>query len=295
MAILAFDHRGQFSRSVLGVGPDNLSPAQLVLLKDAKSLIFEAFLAARGTLDPEVRAGVLVDEEYGSSVLHQASRRDYILAMPVERADQRLFEFEYGAAFGEHLDTFQPDMAKALVRYNVGSSWQVKESQLRRLKALSDFLVASGRRFMFELIVVPTEAQLQAAGGDILSFEDSARAELVRAAMQEVQSAGIQVSVWKLQGISDQGDAERIAAQARKGANNAECVVLGAAAHESRVDRWMRVAAITEGFNGFAIGRNIWRDCIGAWISGNSEYGKVVRVIGQRYLQYVDRYRVNEQ
>ena len=41
-----------------------------------------------------------------------------MLAMPAERSGQNMFDFQYGEDFGEHIERFDPDFTKVLVRYN---------------------------------------------------------------------------------------------------------------------------------------------------------------------------------
>ena len=63
-------------------------------------------------------AGVLVDEEFGSDLAHDALSRGWICAMPAERSGLCRFELEYGDDFGRHIEAFDPTFTKILVRYN---------------------------------------------------------------------------------------------------------------------------------------------------------------------------------
>ncbi|WP_210480953.1 2-deoxy-5-keto-D-gluconate 6-phosphate aldolase domain-containing protein [Naasia sp. SYSU D00948] len=291
IAILAFDHRGEFSRSVLGVDVDELDHERRAALRDAKALIFEGYeVAARHGLRG-LRSGVLVDEEFGGAVADRCcERRDFVFAMPVEKADRDIFEFEFGDAFAAHLERFQPDFAKALVRYNPDDDAEGRAIQLARLRSLSDWLQGSRTRFMFELIVRPTRWQLDHAASDRVLYEDQVRPALVRRAMRDIHEAGIRVDVWKLEGISLAAEAQAIAEEARSVDREVECVVLGAAAPEERVDQWLRVAAETEGFNGFAIGRNIWREVIRGYLSGVLDREDAVVSIARAYARFAERY-----
>ena len=85
--ILAFDHRGSFQKKFFGIEgePD---PEQTAIIADAKHLIFEGLLQAVGAgADPSV-TGVLVDEQFGSTVPFEARERGLKLAMPAERSGQ---------------------------------------------------------------------------------------------------------------------------------------------------------------------------------------------------------------
>src|ERR1700694_2435983 len=93
--ILAFDHRGSFQKKFFGIEgePD---PEQTAIIADAKHLIFEGMLQAVGAgADPSL-SGVLVDEQFGSTVPAEARERGLKLAMPAERARQKMCDFPDG-------------------------------------------------------------------------------------------------------------------------------------------------------------------------------------------------------
>src|SRR5438445_11448875 len=112
---LAFDHRGWFQKKMCGI-EGRPTPEQTATISDAKHLIFEGMVEAvgRGGVDPHA-IGVLVDEQFGGDVPHQAKQQDLKLAMPVEKSGQDSFDFEYGEQFGEHIERFDPGFSKVLV------------------------------------------------------------------------------------------------------------------------------------------------------------------------------------
>src|SRR5919201_1080382 len=117
--ILAFDHRGSFQKKMFGIEGDP-DAEQTERISDAKHLIFEGMLkAAESGAEPGV-SGCLVDEQFGApkGIPQQAKERGLVLSMPVEKSGQNEFDFEYGDAFGDHIEKFDPDFAKVLVRYN---------------------------------------------------------------------------------------------------------------------------------------------------------------------------------
>src|ERR1700731_3408395 len=142
--ILAFDHRGSFQKKFFGIDPE-----QTAIIADAKHLIFEGLLQAVGAgADPSV-TGVLVDEQFGSTVPFEARERGLKLAMPAERSGQKMFDFQYGEEFGKHIERFDPDFTKVLVRYNPDGDADANHGQLAKLRTLSDWLKAPERRFLF--------------------------------------------------------------------------------------------------------------------------------------------------
>jgi myo-inositol catabolism protein IolC len=66
--------------------------------------------------------------------------------------------------------------------------------------------------------------------------------------------------------------------------------VLGAGAGDERVRRWLRVAATTPGYIGFAIGRSIWRDPIRAHLDGELSREAAAAAVRDRFLHFAYLY-----
>jgi len=288
--ILAFDHRGSFQKKFFGIEgePD---PEQTAIIADAKHLIFEGLLQAVGAgADPSI-TGVLVDEQFGSTVPVEARERGLKLAMPAERSGQNVFDFQYGEQFGEHIERFDPDFTKVLVRHNPAGDPEDNRGQLGRLRRLSDWLKDHERKFLFELLVPAEPSQLESVGGDGERYDVELRPELMRAAMAEIQDEGIEVDVWKIEGVDSRSDCEMLVEQARIGGRDGvSCVVLGRGADDAKVDHWLTQAAPVEGFVGFAIGRSIWWDPLKAYVDGKTERAAGARKIAENYLRFVAVY-----
>jgi len=292
--ILAFDHRGSFQKKFFGIEgePD---AEQTAIIADAKHLIFEGMLRAVSGGADAATAGVLVDEQFGSTVPEEAREHGLRLAMPAERSGQNMFDFQYGDDFGAHIERFDPDFTKVLVRYNPKGDRDGNREQLSKLKRLSDWLKQHQRRFLFELLVPAEEDQLQAVGGDSDRYDAELRPELMRGAIAEIQAAGVEVDVWKIEGVDERADCEKLVSQARAGGrDDVVCVVLGRGANATKVDHWLAQAATVDGFVGFAIGRSIWWDPLKAYVDGKIERVEGARRIAENYLRFVKVYEAAE-
>jgi len=288
--ILAFDHRGSFQKKFFGIEgePD---PEQTAIIADAKHLIFEGILQAVGVGANPAVTGVLVDEQFGSTVPAQAHEKGLKLAMPAERSGQKMFDFQYGEDFPAHIERFDPDFTKVLVRYNPEGDVAENNAQLTKLKRLSDWLHAHDRKFLFELLVPAEDAQLDSVGGDSDRYDAELRPQLMRRAIAEIQAAGIEVDVWKIEGVEERSDCEMLVAQARAGGRDGVvCVVLGRGADDAKVDHWLTQAAPVEGFVGFAIGRSIWWNPLKAYVDGKIERSLGARKIAENYLRFIKVY-----
>jgi myo-inositol catabolism protein IolC len=291
--ILAFDHRGSFQKKMFGIA-GNPTPEETETISDAKRLIFEGMelASARGVDASSV--GVLIDEQFGSDVPQRAKAHGLQLAMPVEKSGQNEFDFDYGEdGFAEHIESFDPDFSKVLVRLNPDDpDTEMNARQLDRLKTLGDWLHANDRKFLFELLVPATDAQLESVGGDTDRYDAELRPELMRRAIEQIQDFGIEVDVWKIEGVDAREDAETLARQTRKGEGreNVVCVLLGRGASDAKVDHWLQQAAPVDGFVGFAIGRSIWWDALKGFLDGNLEREAAAEQIADNYLRFIKVY-----
>src|SRR3954467_3199984 len=272
--ILAFDHRGSFQKKWFALEGEP-TPEDVQRISDAKHVIFEGLVKSldKGA-EPSV-TGALVDEQFGSptDIPGQAKARGLKLAMPVEKSGQNEFDFQYGDDFPTHIERFDPDFSKVLVRYNPDDpDTEMNQRQLGRLKRLADWLHANDRKFLFELLVPATDAQLEQAGGDTDRYDAELRPELMRRAIEDIQNFGIEVDIWKIEGVDERSDAEMLAQQTRVGGREGVvCVLLGRGASDDKVDHWLRQAAPVDGFIGFAIGRSIWGDALTGYLNGSLE------------------------
>jgi myo-inositol catabolism protein IolC len=291
--ILAFDHRGSFQKKMFGIEGDP-TPEETAQIADAKHLIFEGMLVAVGEGAEAGATGVLVDEQFGGTIPEQAREHGLKLAMPVEKSGQDEFDFEYGDDFAAHIEKFDLDFSKVLVRYNPDGDAALNEEQLARLRRLADWLHENDRKFLFELLVPATEEQLASVGGDGERYDAELRPELMRRAIEAAQNAGVEVDVWKIEGVDEQSDAAMLAEQARSGPGRegVTCVLLGRGASTEKVEQWLQVAAPVEGFIGFAIGRSIWWDALKGFLAGDFDREAAAKQISENYLHFV---RVYEQ
>lgn len=290
--ILAFDHRGSFQKKMFGIDGDP-NPEETETIADAKRLIFEGMLEAVKRGAEAGATGVLVDEQFGSNIPSRAHEGGLKLAMPAEVSGQNEFDFQYRDDFGAHIEHFNPDFTKVLVRYNPDDpDTAMNARQLERLKRLSDWLHAHDRKFLFELLVPATEAQFASVDGSEDRYDAELRPELMRRSIEDCQNAGIEVDIWKIEGLDEQSDADMLAKQARKGPGRegVTCVLLGRGASTEKVEQWLEQAAPVAGFIGFAIGRSIWWDALKGFLDKSLDRAAATNLIADNYLHFVTVY-----
>ena len=287
--ILAFDHRTSFQTKLFGISGAP-TPADRERMAEAKLIILDGLLAVAESTPSDI-LGALTDEEYGARAARAARARGLTLAMSAEKSSQPEFELEYGDRFAAHIEAFEPDFVKVLVRYNPEGDRAMNDRQAARLAQLSAWLAPRTPKFLFELIVPPEPAQLVARESEPESFAAELRAGLVATAIGELHAAGVEPDVWKVEGLETAADYRTVADAARAGGRDrVGCVVLGSGADEETVAHWLREAAGVEGFIGFAIGRTIFWDAISGWLAGTVDRDGAVEAIAANYRRTIELY-----
>jgi myo-inositol catabolism protein IolC len=292
--ILAFDHRTSLQRDLFGSVTD-LSDEQVDMISGAKKLIFDGLLMAIGEGVPRQSAALLIDERFGREIARAAKEEGVAFALAVEKSGQKVFQFEYGDRFREHIEEFDPDYCKALVRYNPEGDRELKAVQTERLMMLSDWLQDQNPQLMVELLVPAEPDQLKSVNGDTRRYDRELRPALMRAAITELQAAGVQADVWKIEGLDAREESMAVAALTRsRGRDDVACVVLGRGADDATVESWLRQAAGVPGYAGFAVGRTIWWDAVRGYLKEGRDRLDCAGDITDRYRHFIDIYSSNE-
>jgi 5-dehydro-2-deoxygluconokinase len=139
--------------------------------------------------------------------------------------------------------------------------------------------------------VPATPAQLARFGGHKKEYDRGLRPELMVRAITELQDAGVEADVWKIEGLDRPEDCERVVATAqREGRERVGCIVLGRGEDESKVREWLKTAAGVPGFIGFAVGRTSFWSPLEDWKDGRIERQAAVNEIARRYRQWVNTF-----
>jgi myo-inositol catabolism protein IolC len=273
--ILAFDHRAVLRALYPGV-PDEQFTASKMLVLDALTLA-----AGRAPID----VGYLVDEEYGADAAREAKRRGITLAMPVEASRTPELVLQYGDEFAAHVQAFQPDVVKTLVFHSRSDAADRKRRQLALLHRLRTWTTEHGYPLMVEVLI----PQLVARPG---GYEHGSQLfDELDAAIAELQQAGIEADIWKIDGLDTPDSTARIANRCARQRRPATSIVLGSGASMKDVETWLRNAGRVPRFGGFAVGRSVWTEALGAHFAGTLSRADATEHIAANFLTLVAAYR----
>jgi myo-inositol catabolism protein IolC len=287
--VLPFDHRGSFQTKLFG-WEGALSPAQTAEIAAAKHIIYDGFQSALAAGVPKTKAAILVDEQFGAAILKDAKAKGFTFACPAEKSGQEEFDFEYGDDFARHIEAFQPDFCKVLVRYNPEGDKALNTLQTERLARLSAYLSRKqASRFMFELLVPAEKAQLDRLQGDKKAYDVQVRPGLMVRAIEELQDGRVEPDVWKVEGLDRTEDCVKVVAAARRGGRDTVgCILLGRGEDDKKVREWLSTAASVPGFIGFAVGRTSFWDPLVQYRAKKLSREAAVVEIARRYREFVD-------
>ncbi|MEO6117286.1 MAG: DUF2090 domain-containing protein [Pseudolysinimonas sp.] len=288
LLILAMDHRDSLERELYRLTAPP-TPVEAARIAADKLLVYRALLDAAAHLPAGARPGVLVDEQYGASVAELAQHVDTLdLTMPIEASGHPWFQFAFGESWKSHAEFFATDHSKVLIRDNPGFDAADRARQAAAIAAVSTWAHRASRPLIVELLVPATDADLASVGGDALRYDAEVRPRLTVQVIHELQDAGVEPALWKIEGLETTDDARTVAVAARRGGRDARCIVLGRHAPADRLDHWLDAAAPVADFVGFAIGRSIWWDALSDHLAGSIDESETQRRIAASYLQYAN-------
>lgn len=293
LIILPFDHRGSFLKKMFGIeGEPTFEEAARV--KDFKSVVYEGFKQAVFEANiPKAFAGILVDEQFGDLIIKDAKESGFVVAVCAEKSGQEEFEFEY-RDFGEHIRKYSPDYVKALVRYNPDGDRELNERQAEKLKQLSDFCHSEDYRLMLEPLVVPTEKQLAVVDNDMYVYDTEMRPKLMELMIEELQSAGVEPDIWKIEGLEEGGDYQMLVDQVRYQGRNSSIIILGRNAEDEQIEKWLSAGSKIEGVVGFAVGRTVFGEPLMKYRDGYISREQAVYDIAKKFMHFYEFFEMSK-
>jgi 5-dehydro-2-deoxygluconokinase len=127
--------------------------------------------------------------------------------------------------------------------------------------------------------------------GDKHAYDVEIRPGLMVGAIEQLQDAGVEADVWKIEGLDRREDCEKVVAVAhRKGRDKVGCIILGRGEDDKKVYEWLTIAAKVPGFIGFAVGRTVFWEPLIDWRAKKITREAAVAEIARRYRRLVDTF-----
>jgi len=262
--ILPFDHRATFAQKFFNKNSiADLTGEERQLITEYKKIVYEGFTKAVQNGVPKESAAILIDEEFGDEILKNAKENGFVILLTTEKSGQEEFEFQYGGDFPKHIEKYNPQFVKVLIKYNPEDAQDLKKRQLEKLKTVSDFCIVKDFKFLLEVLIIPTKSQSEIVKNSKEEFDKTLRPHLTIRMIKELQTAGVEPDVWKLEGFDSKEDYTEIVKAARENnRSSVGLVVLGRGENEEKVDEWLKIGKDVVGIIGFAVGRTVFWQAI---------------------------------
>lgn len=284
LAILPFDHRSFFVKEFDFEEP--LTPDQFAQITDAKQLVYEGFLKAIKKDVPVEKTAILVDDVFGKTILEDANVRGIMTLLSTEKSGAEYFQFEHGDDWQASIARFDPTFVKALVRYNPGGDTELNKKSLEGLRRLSDFAHQQGYKFLIEPLVPPTPDQLEKATSQQV-FDTTMRPNLTARMITEMQAAGVEPDIWKIEGFDARESYETVAQAAHQdGRTNVGIIALGRGEDEAHVESWLRAGKGVPGVIGFAVGRTVFLKALNQFRASALTREEAANIIAERFTHF---------
>ncbi len=257
LLILPFDHRGSMLKKLFGIEGRAPTKDEAAQFSSLKEMIYEGFLKSLKMGVPKDKSAILVDEQFGAKILRDAKSKGIMTCMPIEKSGQDEFDFEE-KDFRGHIARVDPYFVKVLVRYNPEADDELNARQIKRLREASDYIHSIRKLMIFELLVPGTEKQLGKLDGDKAKYDSEMRPKLMVQALKELQDAGVEPDVWKLEGVEKPADSKALVKQAQAEGRDTGIITLGRGEDPEKVKLWLKVGAKVKGIIGFAVGRTVF-------------------------------------
>lgn len=286
-----FDHRGSFTKKFFQLaGAPEISPSQdqRSQIAEVKMLIYRGLLRAIEMGVPRDTVGILVDTEFGNQVHLDARAQGINRSVCVEKSGQKLFDFEYGSRWQDHLRFVDPDIVKCLVRFHPKDDPTANREQATRLKMLSDFIHGSDDAYLMFELLVPALTPDEVAMGS--RYDTEIRPQRMIEAIHQLQDFGVEPDIWKIEGLETREQATLVAAATRRGEERSRVgnILLGRGSDKAQVHKWLAVAAPVESYIGFAVGRTNFAQPVQEFIADASKEEAAIETIAANYKGCVD-------
>ncbi len=285
LCILPFDHRSFFVQ-LLGF-TEPLTDEQKETLVNYKKIIYKGYEKSLTMGTTVESTAILVDDAFGMEILLDAKQKGYNTLQSTEVSGMDHFEFDHGENWKEWIDKVKPTFVKVLVRYNVAGDRSLNEKSIANLKIVSEFAHSNGYKFLIEPLVPATQEQLTTLQNNKARYDHELRPELTVKMITEMQDAGVEPDVWKIEGMYTEYDyAKCVMAAQREGRTNVGIVSLGRNETDEVVETWLKVGAKVPGVIGFAVGRTIFLDSLMKYRKQEMTESQAIDKIAERFLHF---------
>lgn len=264
--ILPFDHRSGLAKEIMETTYP-FSPADRTRAQELKQIIYEGFLEVYGDGHTSDVLGVLVDEETGAQILHDAHAKGIMHMLTLEASGEPALRLQYGDQSSQRLRMLGASLGKVLLRFS--EKPQKNDRQLQTLQALHAQLTRAGQRLLIELLSTGSAEERE----DFLVHTIGIAGEM-----------GIVPEFWKVEGLVREDAWVRVKEVVH---DSSGLLLLGRGEDRASVEHMVRIAAKSGVVDGFAIGRTLFADELRGVVAGKKKRAAAMQAIADNFRSMI--------
>ena len=281
--MVALDHRSSIDRDLsrLGIRPTRRGRAEL------KGVIWQGVKAVLPEIPAHGDVAILIERGH-DRIVAEAIDANVTVALALEASGEGILRPEAAPdELARDLRAFPGSLGKVLLRWHPDDAASTKGRQLAALHKLADLAEENGRELLLELLVPPAPGDLAgAASGD--RYDESRLPRHQFGAITELVDSGLAPALWKLEGHPNAAGARAVASAVIRCDPGSYILVLGGGATIADLARPFSGGAGIDAFNGFAVGRSIWRKPITDLCRHEITEAGARHAIGRNLLAVID-------
>lgn len=260
--ILPFDHRSGLAKEIMETTYP-FSPADRARAQELKRIIFDAFLSVYHENGGRDVLGILIDEETGAHILHDAHAKGILNILTLEASGEPQLRLQYGDQSSQRLRMLGASLGKVLLRF---SSLPTKNDvQLQTLQRVCAQLTNAGQRVLIELLSTGSEEE---------------RPVFLTHTISLCKEMGIVPEFWKVESLPTPRDWQQVKATLHASSG---ILLLGRGEDRAHVEMAVRTAAQSGVVDGFAIGRTLFADALRGFVAGKKKRADAVLEIADHF------------
>lgn len=265
--ILPFDHRSGLAKEIMETTYP-FSPADRQRAQELKRVIYDAFLEVRHAYDGNDVLGILIDEETGSQILHDAHHHGIFNILTLEASGEPTFRLQYGDQSSQRIRMIGASMGKVLLRFP--GLPEKHDRQLQVLQAIHAQLTKAGQRLLIELLSTGSEDE---------------REDFLVHTIRIATEMGIIPEFWKVESLPTEQAWKKVKSVCH---DSSGILLLGRGEDRAHVEEAVKTAAECKErgknlIDGFAIGRTLFADELRKLVAGKMKRKDAVHAIAENF------------
>ena len=281
--ILAFDHRSQFLNELNKEGIKDHS-----LISKVKDLIYKGFeRALEKHKIPPLNSGVIVDDEFGEEVLHEATGKIPFIGRPIEVPGSRPLQFVENS----NLKTWPSNhIVKCLCHYHPGENETLRLKQEDQIEKIYKSCLDHGLEFLLEII---TPKQMLSGKDDEEKewkhyFPDH---KIIPLTMERLYNLGIKPDWWKIPPPSEESWDLIEELLSRRAPHSRGVVLLGLNKPVSELKKGFSASKGRKWCKGFAIGRSVFMKPVIDFLKKGIDESQFIEQVQNNYYEMINLYK----